>query len=377
MVVSRLRPKYFLPAASLCIGSTACCMSLVNTPAGVYGLRIALGLSEAVFVPSLVFIIGSWYTKDELAKRTALYLTGNEISGAVGGLIAGAISSTLDGAMGRSGWRWLFIIEGAMAIVVGLTGFFLLPDYPNNTPWICGEERACALLRLERQGRKATPSNCGWNTIKNLLCTPYIYILVITYICIHISNSIPLNFVIIIKKMGYDTSFSNYIVTPIYLVSATCAILFAWASDRYNERMWIIIIVETWVAIWYLILSVVDNGNNSFSLILAGAFMVILGIPLFPIFFTFVNEIYSTDTNTRALAIATVSCTGNLVPNFLSIAIWAVTDAPVFRLGKFITFLMSAIAVVLMLITRWMLKNDVLMPQPLNTTHEKTVALEE
>ncbi|OAD78824.1 hypothetical protein PHYBLDRAFT_107518 [Phycomyces blakesleeanus NRRL 1555(-)] len=330
MVISRLRPKYLLPTASLLVGTTACCMSLVKNPAGVFALRLMLGLFDAIFVPSLVFIIGSWYTKEELAKRTAFYLTGNEISGAVGGLIAGGVSANLNGALGKAGWRWLFIIEGSMAISVGLTGYFLLPDYPSNTPWIRGDERACALLRLERQGRKVAPTKIGMHTAKNLLCTPYIYLLSIAYVCIHISNSIPLNFVIIINKMGYSAAYSNYLVTPIYILSAICAIVFAFISDHYNERVWVIIAVESWVAFWYMILFVVNQGNSPFGLILAGAFMVILGIPLFPIFFTFVNEIYSADSNTRALAIATVSCVGNLVPNFLSIAIWAVTDAPVF-----------------------------------------------
>lgn len=53
-----------------------------------------------------------WYKSYELGKRFAIFYTAAVLSGAFGGLLAGAITGHLDGAHGIAGWRWLFIIEG-------------------------------------------------------------------------------------------------------------------------------------------------------------------------------------------------------------------------------------------------------------------------
>ena len=51
-------------------------------------------------------------------KRTALLYSGSLLSGAFSGLIAAGITNGLDGAKGLSAWRWLFIVEGAITVVL-------------------------------------------------------------------------------------------------------------------------------------------------------------------------------------------------------------------------------------------------------------------
>ena len=53
----------------------------------------------------------AWYTRKELAFRTALLYCGSLISGAFSGLIAAGITAEMDGKLGLEAWRWLFIIE--------------------------------------------------------------------------------------------------------------------------------------------------------------------------------------------------------------------------------------------------------------------------
>lgn len=54
-----------------------------------------------------------FYPRRQMALRAAAFYTGSQIGNAFGGLFAIGIL-TLDGKHGLEGWRWLFIVEGAM-----------------------------------------------------------------------------------------------------------------------------------------------------------------------------------------------------------------------------------------------------------------------
>lgn len=79
-------------------------------------LRLFVGVFEAGFAPGILLIISSWYKKEEQSKRFAIYISAAVLSGAFGGLLAGAITDGLEGAHGIRGWRWLFIVEGVATI---------------------------------------------------------------------------------------------------------------------------------------------------------------------------------------------------------------------------------------------------------------------
>lgn len=80
---------------------------------------------------------------------------------AIGSMMSGAlqvaITNTLHGSHGLAGWRWLFIINAIMTIVVGLLGFFMIPDVPNSVNprafWFKTGHAQLAMERLERHGR--------------------------------------------------------------------------------------------------------------------------------------------------------------------------------------------------------------------------------
>jgi sugar phosphate permease len=74
--------------------------------------------------------------------------SGNISATSFSGLIAAATFSTLDGAHGLQGWRWLFIIEAAVTMGIAFVGFFLLLDHPLTTTWLTPEERQLAHDRM-------------------------------------------------------------------------------------------------------------------------------------------------------------------------------------------------------------------------------------
>jgi hypothetical protein len=71
--------------------------------------------------------------------------SGALISGAFSGLIAAGVTWGMDGAMGLSAWKWLFIIEGAATVVIAFACYFVLPNFPRTTTWLTDEERMLAI----------------------------------------------------------------------------------------------------------------------------------------------------------------------------------------------------------------------------------------
>jgi MFS family permease len=57
-------------------------------------------------MPARALIVGQWYTKEELAKRMAIFYSGSLVSGAFGNLIAAGILDGLAGERGMDAWQW-------------------------------------------------------------------------------------------------------------------------------------------------------------------------------------------------------------------------------------------------------------------------------
>lgn len=109
MVLSRVRPSIWIPTLMVFWGTVSALMALVKTPTQLIAVRFVLGVTEAGFSPAVLFIISNWYRRHEQSKRFMCFLSAGILSGAFGGIIAGAIVDSLDGAHGVSGWQWYVI----------------------------------------------------------------------------------------------------------------------------------------------------------------------------------------------------------------------------------------------------------------------------
>ena len=77
--------------------------------------RIFPAISHAcptAFAPVTIFLLGSWYTKEEMAKRMSVWFITAPAGSAFSGFLQAAIFSGLEGVHGIRGWRWLYIVCG-------------------------------------------------------------------------------------------------------------------------------------------------------------------------------------------------------------------------------------------------------------------------
>lgn len=143
------KPAIYLPTVMVIWGIISAATAAAETFGGLIAIRFFLGFVEAAYFPGCLFFLSSWYTRKELGFRTAVLYSGSLMSGAFSGLITAGITSGMDGKRGLRAWRWLFIIEGVITIVIAFIAVFILPNFPRTTGWLTEEERQLAVWRLD------------------------------------------------------------------------------------------------------------------------------------------------------------------------------------------------------------------------------------
>ncbi|KAH7348097.1 major facilitator superfamily domain-containing protein [Pyrenochaeta sp. MPI-SDFR-AT-0127] len=239
MFLTKTRPSIYLSICMVGWATVSACTALVQNYGGLIATRFMLGFVEAPYYPGALYILSIFYTRKELATRIAVLYTGQVVSTACSGLIAAAVFATLDQVHGIAGWRWLFIIEGAVTFGVALFGFWLLPDDPSVTRWLTQEERDLAVARIQRDTVGMKERGTTLEGLKQACADPKTWLFCLMQ-NLHISAVTFNNFFpTIVRSLGFKSRTTALLLTaPPYFVSGLLGIPFAWSSGHFNERSW-------------------------------------------------------------------------------------------------------------------------------------------
>jgi len=92
------------------------------------------------------------------------------------------ISQKMDGVGGYAGWRWIFILEGILTVMVACIAFFTIYDFPESAKFLTQEERAWVVYRLKYQGSTksgqlvAEEDQFDWKYVKDAFTDWQIYL---------------------------------------------------------------------------------------------------------------------------------------------------------------------------------------------------------
>ena len=98
--------------------------ALVNTTAGFFVARSALGITEAGNFPAAIKATAEWFPKKERALATGIFNSGTNIGAIIAPLTVPFIAAEL-------GWRWAFILTGAIGFL-WLIFWFLYYEVPSK-----------------------------------------------------------------------------------------------------------------------------------------------------------------------------------------------------------------------------------------------------
>ena len=88
----------------------------------------------------------------------------------------------MTGVGGLAGWRWIFILEGILTVIVAIVAFFTIYDFPETAQFLTEEERAWVVHRLKYQGSKrsgrmvAESETFNWKYVKDAFTDWQIYV---------------------------------------------------------------------------------------------------------------------------------------------------------------------------------------------------------
>ncbi|EKJ74091.1 hypothetical protein FPSE_05745 [Fusarium pseudograminearum CS3096] len=289
LLLKKLRPSVWLPIIMIAWGVVMTLMGIVQNYTGLLVARVFLGLTEAGLFPGVAYYLTMWYCRHEIQFRQALFFSAASIAGAFSGLLAFAIAK-MDGVGGLEGWRWIFILEGIVTVIVAIFAFWALYDFPETASFLTEEERAFVVFRLKYQGqqkaagqsqsRVAQSDEFKWAYVWDAFKDWQIWVNIFVYwgiVCplYGISLFLPT----IIRNLGYSSSTAQLMTVPIYITAAILAVIVAWTSDRVGKRSPFIV---AFLCVMVVGFSMCISTNNP-KVVYGGVFIAACAIyPAFP-----------------------------------------------------------------------------------------------
>jgi cyanate permease len=82
----------------------------------------------------------------------AWFMVGVPVSSILSGPLSGLLLH-MDGIFGLPGWRWMFIMQGIPASIVGVVVLYMLRDHPTQATWLSEPERRALITMLASEKR--------------------------------------------------------------------------------------------------------------------------------------------------------------------------------------------------------------------------------
>lgn len=301
------RPSIFIPTIMVAWGTVMTLMGIVQNFSGLFAARFFLGIAEAGLYPGVSYFLTTYYCKREMQFRQALFYGSATTAGAFSGLLAFAIAK-MNGVGGYEGWRWIFILEGLLTVVVAVFAYFLMYDYPETARFLTEREKKFVIWRLKNDSNSTTsPGVLIDNTdksfkekqlrqipnfekfgeaqelsmrfsVKAVLKDWQAYLHVLLFIGIVApSYGISLFLPSVIKAMGYTNSKAQLLTIPIFIVASICAVIQAWFADKVGIRF-IFIAVDLFLALIGFMMAIIGQETTKMSVIYGGVFIAVCGL---------------------------------------------------------------------------------------------------
>ncbi|KAF8887156.1 major facilitator superfamily domain-containing protein [Infundibulicybe gibba] len=231
MILNKInRPSLYIGSCVVLWGLTSALTGITKNFAGIIACRVFIGLPEAAFYPGAIYVLSRWYTKKELAFRSAILYAGLMISNAFGALMAAGILSNMEGKRGIRAWRWCHVSRNpnslSLLLIFDYFHRWLLPDY-------------LAQARLSEDAGEADKDNVEDSQLEGLKMAvkdPKVLIFSVMTISQLLGLSFVQFFPTLTQTLGFSTTVSLLLAAPPWILASIVCCANAWHADRTGER---------------------------------------------------------------------------------------------------------------------------------------------
>lgn len=236
LLLEKIGARIWIARIMITWGFLAAGMAVVTGPYSFYAMRLLLGVAEAGFFPGVILYLTYWFPREYRARIVGIFTVAIPVSSFLGSPISAALLG-IDGKLGLSGWQWMFILEGAPAIVLGLFCLYVLSDKPSQARWLTAEQTNWLNGRLDQESLRA--KRVGQIPLWRVLCNKYVLVLsVVLAGSTAVSSGLQIWQPQIIKSYGLTNMQTGLLNSIPFALASVLMVLWGKRSDQTGERVW-------------------------------------------------------------------------------------------------------------------------------------------
>jgi D-galactonate transporter len=308
LLLQKIGAKKTIMRITIGWGLTTIATMFVTSPTAFYALRFLLGVFEAGFYPGIILYLTYWFPNDRRAKAFGMFMSASAIAGVIGGPLAGAIMTGLDGVNGWHGWQWVLLLEGIPSVLMGVITWFYLTDKPEQAKWLTERERQLVHEDLERDSQAMGHRE---HSIMASLRDSKIWLLIAIYFCIIAANS-SLTFFgpTLVKEVGFTSPLAvGWIMAFAYLCGAAGMILNGFHSDKHQESRYHCGVAAALGSVSLLVIALM-LGQSALVVLIALTLAIVGTMSAIPVFWQMPNRFLS--GTAAAAGVALINSIANL-----------------------------------------------------------------
>lgn len=243
VILDRVGARLWIARIMITWGLVSGATAFAVGPNSFMTIRFLLGAAEAGLFPGILLLFTYWFPDRHRARIVAGFTLALPVSVAMGAPISTAILG-LNGWLGIAGWKWIYLLEAAPTVLVGLFVLVAMTDKPALAHWLEPQERAWLVgtLEAERHAVEARRKFSLWEGLVN----PRILLLSANYLGIVTASLGLLLFVPqIIKSLGASTMGTGWVTALAYVCGAVSMLAWGFISDRTGDRRWSLFVTCT------------------------------------------------------------------------------------------------------------------------------------
>ena len=234
LLVERWSARRVMCLTMIAWGLTTALTALVRTPYELYAARFLLGAAEAGFFPGVIVYLSHWFMYKDRGKATSNFMSAIPLSFVIASPIAGMILG--HSWLSLAGWRWLFLLEGLPAIVLGIVAYFYLTDLPGQAKWLAPEQQEWIQNKLQEEKPPAVQAMPILQALRSRTIVLLATVCLLNYFAYY---SFLFWFPTMMKRQSGFSDFNVGLLGALPYAALFFAMLAnGWHSDQQRERRW-------------------------------------------------------------------------------------------------------------------------------------------